>query len=555
MKTSNSAKLAALIAAAALALTACGTPTDTTTPSESPVASDTTSATPTEEPTTGGSYILGTTDTPIGLDPAVSYDMASWNLQYTGFQQLLRFPPNADAPVGDAAESCVMDDPKTVTCILRAGLKFANGHDLTSSDVKYSFERNLLINEPEGASILLASIADDSGGENQKLTEGAIETPDDTTVIFHLNRADTTFIALLSSAATSIVDEESFPADAILDDAGVVAAQGSSGPLVLSSFTKGQQAVFERNPNYTGDRPSVPDQVFVQYFQDPTPMRQALESEQIDIAWRTLSPTDLADLATKDNVVVHNGKGAEYRYWVFNENSGIGKEKAVRQAVANIIDRDSITTNVYNGIKAPAYSQVPDGMPGYKASFADKWGTTPNVDNAKAILEAAGVETPVELTIGYPPEHYGAEAADEAAELSRQLTDTGLFTTELKSSEWTEYQNLYREGAYDLFLLGWYPDILDADNYLSPFLPNGGFMQNGYNNEEANKLIEDELAETDLAKRNEILGQIQDIIAEDVPIIPSWNGQNTAVALPSVNGVLETLDANYIFRLWTVSKS
>jgi peptide/nickel transport system substrate-binding protein len=79
-------------------------------------------------------------------------------------------------------------------------------------------------------------------------------------------------------------------------------------------------------------------------------------------------------------------------------------------------------------------------------------------------------------------------------------------------------------------------------------------MDAGYTTETANKLIDDELAETDPDKRNEILGQLQDIIADDVPIIPSWNGKNTAVALPEVKGVLETLDANYIFRLWTVSK-
>ncbi|MDR1768437.1 MAG: ABC transporter substrate-binding protein, partial [Propionibacteriaceae bacterium] len=470
------AKLAVLGLAVALGLSACGQPTSQTTGDGSgqPSATDTAAA-------TGGSYILGTTDIPTALDPALTYDMPSWNLQYTGFEQLLRFPPNSDTPVGDAAKSCDYTDSKTVKCTLREGIKFANGHDLTSSDVKFSFERNLLINEPDGASVLLASIADKSGEEGQKLTDGAIETPDDLTVIFHLNRADTTFKALLACAATSIVDEESYPLDKGLSDDEALAAKGSSGPLVLTGYTKGQQAVFERNANYTGDRASVSDQVYVQYFQDATPLRQAIESGQIDVAWRTLSPTDLSDLATKDTVKVYDGQGSEYRYWVFQLGTDVGKQKAIRQAVASLIDRDSITTNVYDGIKTPAYSQVPVGFAGEKDSFKEVYGATPNADNAKKYLSDAGIATPVKITLGYPPEHYGAEAVDEANELAKELTDSGLFTVDVKSAEWTQYQKLYKQNAYDLFLLGWYPDILDADNYLSPFLPHGGFMDAGYN--------------------------------------------------------------------------
>ncbi|MDR1833507.1 MAG: ABC transporter substrate-binding protein, partial [Propionibacteriaceae bacterium] len=424
MKISTGAKLAALGAAAVLALTACGTPAATTSdePTE-PVATDTASTEP--ETSGGGSYILGTTDIPTALDPAATYDLPSWNLQYTNYEQLMKFDANAPDPTPDAAESCEYTDAKTITCTLPAGKTFANGNALTSSDVKYSLERNLLINEPDGASVLLASIADNSGVEGQKLTEGAIETPDDTTVIFHLNREDTTFLATLACAVASIVDEETYPADALLSDDEVVAAQGSSGPLVISSYTKGQQAVFGTNPNYSGPRTSVTDEVFVQYFQDASPMRQALEGEQIDIAWRTLSPTDLADLATKDTVKVYDGNGAEYRYWVFQLGTEVGGNLAIRQAVAQLIDRDSITTNVYNGIKTPAYSQVPVGFAGEKDSFKEKYGE-PSAEKAKAILDAAGVKTPVDITLGYPPEHYGEQAVDEANELARQLTDSGL---------------------------------------------------------------------------------------------------------------------------------
>ena len=494
----------------------------------------------------GEPWTLGTTETVTAMDPAGSYDFGSWNMQYNIFEQLVTIPAGETEPVGDAAESCAYDDPQTVTCTLKEGLKFSNGNELTSSDVKYSLERNIAIADPNGSAVLLGQITDEKTG---KLAEGAIETPDDLTVVFHLNAADTTFLKLLSTATTSIVDEETFPADKLLGDSEVI----GSGPFKLSQYKPGEQAVLEANESYTGERkPSAP-QIFVTYFSEPAPLKQAIESGQVDIAWRTLSPTDLNDLEGADGVEVIKGEGSEFRYWVFQFANPAVKDLAVRQAVAQIIDRDAIAKDAYDGTVAPAYSIVPPGFGGQKNSFEEKYGE-PSVEKAKALLDQAGVKTPVELTLGYTPTHYGPNAVDEATELASQLNESGLFKTTTRDAEWEEYQTLYKEGAYDLFILGWYPDILDADNYLSPFVRDGGFYENNYSNPEVNKLLDQELAETDDAAREEIIGQLQDIVAEDVPLVPSWNGQNVAVAVDAMDGVEETLDPTYIFRFWGISK-
>src|SRR6185312_2169612 len=97
---------------------------------------------------TGEPWILGTTESITAMDPAGSYDMGSWNMQYNIFQQLVTIPPNGTEPQGDAAQSCSYDDPSTITCKLRSGLKFSNGDELTSSDVKFSFQRNIEIADP-----------------------------------------------------------------------------------------------------------------------------------------------------------------------------------------------------------------------------------------------------------------------------------------------------------------------------------------------------------------------------------------------------------------------
>jgi peptide/nickel transport system substrate-binding protein len=497
----------------------------------------------------GESWILGTTETITAMDPAGSYDIGSWNMQFSIFEQLLTVPAGESEPVGDAAESCEYDGPQKVTCTLREGLTFSNGNELTSSDVKFSLQRNIEIADPNGASSLLAQLAEPDS-DPIKMRADAIETPDDQTVVFNLNTPDTTFVKLLSTAVTSIVDEETFPADKLAEDDAVI----GSGPYKLSQYKPGEQAVLEANDEYTGERTASSPEVFVQFFNDAAPLKEAIDTGQVDVAWRTLGPTDLNDLKENGEVEVLEGEGSEYRYWVFQLGSPTVKEKAVRQAVAQIIDREAIAQNAYDGTVDPAYSIVPPGFSGQKNSFEEKYGE-PDPEAAKKLLEDAGVKTPVELTLGYTPTRYGPNSVDEANEIANQLEESGLFTTKIDSAEWEQYQTLYKENAYDLFQLAWYPDIMDTDNYISPFIKDGGFYANNYSNPEVNKLIEQELAETDEAARNDVFAQLQDIAAEDVPTVPTWFGKNVAVAGPGMNGVQETLDPTYIFRMWQISKS
>ena len=130
---------------------------------------------------TGSPWILGTTDSVTALDPAGSYDLGSSTLEYNLYQTLVTVPPNSTEIVGDAATSCDYDDPQTLTCKLKPGEKFSNGDALTSSDVKYSFERAIKIQDANGAAIyLLGSITDTAKDGTVTLNKGAIETPDDT---------------------------------------------------------------------------------------------------------------------------------------------------------------------------------------------------------------------------------------------------------------------------------------------------------------------------------------------------------------------------------------
>jgi peptide/nickel transport system substrate-binding protein len=505
-----------------------------------------------EASTTGSEWTLGTTESVLALDPAGSYDLGSSTLQYAMYQQLLTVPPGTTKPEGDAAESCEYTDPSTFQCTLREGLTFSNGNPLTSSDVKFSVERNIAIADPDGASILLASVAKANPDGSLSVEPNAIETPDDQTVIFHLNKPDATFQFVLTHAsAGSIVDEDTFPADALLPDTEAV----GSGPFVMSDYQKDEQASMEANADYQGPRPPQSPLVFVKYYPEASNLKVAIQNNEVDVAWRSLSATDIADLEGDDAVDVFQGEGAEIRYFVWRFQNPIASEIAVRKAVSYLIDREAIAERAYSGTVEPLWSIVPPSFPGSTEAFKDVYGAQPDQAAAEQVLNQAGIDTPVDLTLGYTPTHYGPNAVDEATELQSQLNDSGLFNVELKSAEWEQYQELYQQGAYDLFQLGWFPDFVDADNYLSPFFnESGGFFSNGYNNPQVNDLISQEQGTTVQADREAAFRQIQQIIAEEVPLIPSWIGPNVAVSGPGMNGVEETLDAAFIFRFWNVTK-
>jgi peptide/nickel transport system substrate-binding protein len=526
-------KFVAVAGAAAVvaALSACGS-------KNTPAAGD-----------ASGNYILGTTDSSVtSLDPAGAYDLPSWTIQYNIYQQLVSYQPGSTTPTPYAAKSCTYTDAKTVKCVLNPGIKYSNGDPMVASDITYSFRRSIVINDPNAASSLLSDL---SNGDTKKpdLTSGAIETPNDTTVIFHLNAPDQTFIQALTTPAASIVDPKVYPSDKLLPDSSAI----GSGPYVLSQFVNGQQAVLTANPDYTG--PNVPKaaQVTVQYFNSDTSLATAVGSGAVDVAWRTLSPTELGKLKTNSKVTVPTGKGSEFRYWVFHTQSGPGKSVAVRQAVAQIMDRPAIASKVYDGTVAPAYSIVPPGFLGSNEAFKTRYGS-PSAAKAKQILQQAGVSTPVTIKLGYTPSHYGPNSVDEADELAQELNSSGLFKATVDDAEWTQYQDLEKQGAYDLYQLGWFPDYLDPDDYLSPFIHDGGFFVNGYTSKPVDKLLGQERAETNASTRKVQIGKLQNLVAQDVPMIPSWFGQNNAVAGTDMKGVAQTLDQAYIFRMWMVSK-
>ncbi|HNV09843.1 MAG TPA: ABC transporter substrate-binding protein [Propionibacteriaceae bacterium] len=501
---------------------------------------------------------VGTTDKVTSIDPAGSYDNGSFFVMNQVYPFLLNSKPGAadTTPESDIAESASFTTPTEYTVKLKSGLKFVNGHDLTSSDVKFSFDRMVAIKDPNGPASLLYNLV-------------STAAPDATTIVFTLKNAnDQIWPQILTSPAGPIVDEETFPADAKMADDAIVAAHPFAGPYDITSYSLNTLVSYKAFDGYQGllGKPATAG-VNVKYYADANNMKLDVEQGNIDVALRSLSATDIESLAKNDKVTVHEGPGGEIRYLVFNMDvmpfgaktaeKDAAKAKAVRQAIANLIDRDAISTSVFKSTYSPLYSVVPDGQVSAGTQLKTLYGDgngKPSLDKAKAVLEAAGVTTPVTLKLQYNPDHYGPSSGDEYAALKTQIENGGLFTVDLQSTEWVQYSKQRSADAYGIYQLGWFPDYSDPDNYLAPFFTKDNFLVNHYDNAEVQSLISAEATEGDAAKRLEILTKIQDIVADELPTLPMQQGKQLAVAGKDVKGVSETLDASFKVRLGTISK-
>lgn len=495
--------------------------------------------------------IVGTTDKVTALDPAGSYDNGSFAVMNQIYGFLFNSEQGNAEMTPDLAEDGEFISPNVFQVTLKEGLEFANGNPLTSSDVKFTFDRQAAIADDNGPSYLLGNLE-------------STEVIDDLTVNFNLAvENDQVFKAVLSSPAAPIVDEDVFAADAITTDDEIIAGEAFSGQYVISSYSFNELIQFSPNSSYAGVLGAPENEtVSLKYYTDESNMKLDIQQGNIDVATRSLSATNIEDLDQDENVNVLTGPGGEIRYIVFNFNTmpfgaeasdaDEAKALAVRQAAAHLVDREALSEQVYKGSYLPLYSYVPPGLPGSNESLKDAYGASPDADAAAELLADAGVSTPVELNLQWNPDHYGESSADEYALVKSQLEQNGLFSVTLQSTEWVTYIGEALADGYPTYQLGWFPDYSDAENYLNPFFFEGGFLNNHFNNEEVNQMLTTQVGETDPDLRAEMISDIQDLVAAEVSTLPLLYGAQVAATATGVEGV--TLDASFKLRFGSITK-
>ncbi len=254
--------------------------------------------------------IIGTTDEVHSLDAQDAYATHDWEILKNTGVPLLKYAPGVSDLVPGAAVDfpTASDDGLVYTFTLRDDIKFADGTPLTAADYVRSWDRIGLDGDVSG--LMQLYISD-------------VAALDDYTVEVTLTAPFGFFTALAATAPLVPSNPNQFPDDQLVFFPETL---DGIGPYRMVSYTAGEQMVLEANPEYFGDDAAIIPNVIVRYFADPTTMANAVETGEIDIAWRVLGPVEAIRLMDVDGLTVEKINAPTLRYLVFNHNYKVPAE-------------------------------------------------------------------------------------------------------------------------------------------------------------------------------------------------------------------------------------
>nr|WP_269449794.1 ABC transporter substrate-binding protein [Auraticoccus cholistanensis] len=331
----------------------------------------------------------------------------------------------------EAARDCQFVSPVVYECDLNPEMSFHNGHPLTASDVKFSIERALRL-DVEGSSVALLD------------TLRRIETPDELTVRFVLNRPDYQFGFALAAPAASIVDEELYDPDELRPlDLHVV----GSGPYRISEQGE-EQVRFDRFAKYVGPTPGAEQTLLMQTYPDPGSLEQAMIDGEVDAVWQGLSSA--AVTRVRDQIEASTDQrsdagfselllpGARVLRLRWSPDSPARPDADVRQAVSAALQGERTLDSI-----------VPPTIAGYVSSFA--------VGGQPSPKEAAGRTT---LVLSHPSTML--DGADVANVLRSRIEAAGDLSVRVQAD--AEHADLYLsdDKAWTPTALAWLQTYTDA---------------------------------------------------------------------------------------------
>jgi len=477
----------------------------------------------------GKTLVVGTSDRLEEISPTNCYDYYTWHVFFETCEGLVDYKPGTVELVPKLAESWdVSEDGTVYTFYLRKGVTFTDGEPFNAQAMKWSMDRAFKLDGPKGAVFLIKDIVE------------KVEVIDDYTVRFTLKAPDADFLARMTNPPAFPLSPKSTPKNDF--------ARGrfaGTGPYILADYTPDVRLVYEAYANYWGPKPKSTKVIEVLY-RDATALRLAIETGEVDVAYRTFEPTDILDLKKNPNLRVLEGPTLSIRYNVFNAQMAPFDDVLVRQAIAAAVDREAIVSQVFSGLNDPLYSMVPPGLWSHLDVCEPR-----NLTKAQELLKEAGYseKNPLKITLWFTPEHYGTTESSVAVVEAKSLEETGMIKVSIESLEWAEYAERQAEGLLGFFLLGWYPDFISPDNFLSPFISTSGGQVLGahFSDLGVDTALSAARVTEDPAIRTELYEALQKIDAELVITLPLWSNkaQVYAVAKPNVHGVVLDLTSRF----------
>jgi peptide/nickel transport system substrate-binding protein len=418
---------------------------------------------------------------PPHLDPTAGAAAAIGEIVYANVMEgLTRIGPDGSVKPGLAESWDVAPDGRSILFRLRKGVTWHDGSPFTAEDVKFSLDR---------------ARAPDSVNPQKGLFEpiASVEVADPHTVRVNLSRPSGTLLSFLGWPAAVIVSPRS--------SEGNKASPVGTGPFRFSGWTKGASVDLVRNPSYWGT-PARLDKVSFRIIGDASATYAALLAGDVDAVPIYPAPENLDQFRSDPRFVVVDGQTEGKTILALNNGRRPFDDVRARRAIAHAIDRKAIIDGAMYGTAQPIGSHFSPLDPGY----VDLTGRYPHdPEKAKALLKEAGVADGLTLRLVLPPVDYARRSGEIIAS---QLKAVGI-TAEIVPVEWAQWlSDVFKAKNYDMTIVS-HVEPLDLDIYA-----RDDYYFN-YANPEYKALIQEIAGTVDDARRRELYGKAQRILAED----------------------------------------
>lgn len=494
----------------------------------------------------GGTVTYAMSDVPDSFDPGNTYYAYMYNFSRLYARPLMTFKPDAGekgntlVPDLASAPGTQSDGGKTWTYKLRAGLKYEDGSPITSKDVKYAversnFARDVLSLGPNYFQQFMQDGDKYQGPYKDKSAEGlkSIETPDDTTVVFHLNRAFQEFDYLVATPQTAPVPQAK--------DTGVdyVKKIVSSGSYKFQSYTEGKQAVLVRNENWDAKtdplRKQYPDKIVVNLKVNQSTIDQDLQSGDtlVDLQGKGVETQTQAQLVSdpKKKANTDNTYGGRLVYAAINTKQKPFDNVECRKAVQYAIDKVSVQTAEGGSIRGDiATTVLPPDITGYeKADAYATDGSKGDEAKAKEHLKACGQD---KVTTSITARSDRQEEVDAATAIIASLKKVGIDASLKQYPSGKYFTDYAGVPAFDaknnvgIMMMQWGADWPSGYGFLQQILNSEAIGKSGNTNlsQFENKTVDAKLAQAiaspDIAERNRLYAEVDKTAMDEAVLVP-----------------------------------
>ena len=413
----------------------------------------------------------------------------------------------------------VSDDGKTVTFKLRQGVTWHDGAPFTSADVQFTVMEILQKVHPRGP--------------NSFREVTSIDTPDDYTAVFNLANPAPYMLRALSGYESPIVPkhllEGQDPRNSDLATNPV-----GTGAYKFVEWKKGQYIRLDKNENYWKEGLPYLDRIVGRFIPDASTRTAAMENGEVMYgAYGAIPNIDAVRLRDMDGFSVTTDGYSMINPMALIEFNTVEEpfnNAAIRKAISLAIDREFLIENIWFGYGKPATSALstnfaPTGL--YKAE-PQSYPPTANVEAAVALLDEAGIAPDgdgvrVRAVIDLIP--YGEDWRRAGEYMKQALGDIGI-ALELRYEDVPTWLNrIYADYDFTINVNYFYqlPDpVLGVHrHYGTDQIRQGTHFVNSsrYSNPTLDGLLAAGAQEANAAKRAEIYGEVQDILAEDMPVV------------------------------------